>query len=413
MSEAYYHKGLTIEYDEAVPRLTIEGVQIPVEKIDGLFVFSGLPGIKVKTLFQLAREVIENSPEFKKREATKQIHLEILKQGVQYWNEWRRKNPEIRPILYNVDHVKENFPVDLSLINFSNAVLIKANLAGAKLNGVNFHEANLGGANLSGADLTGANFCRTDLYKTNFSKANLTRANLQGTQLAMTNFAGAKLVNCTIYGLSAWDLKLDGAEQKDLVILYKTESTIQNGDLEVSQIDESKIIVDDLRVAQFIYLLLHNENIRQVIDTMTSKVVLILGRFTRERKTILDAIRDQLRKPEYGYIPVLFDFDRPRSKDITGTVETLARMARFIIADLTDPSSIPHELATIVPFLRTTPVLPLRLAGSGGYSMFDDLKAYPWVLQLHEYENSKSLISNLTEVIKPANKMAEKFRSQS
>src|SRR5262249_3278038 len=90
--------------------------------------------------------------------------------------------------------------------------------------------------------------------------------------------------------------------------------------------------------------------------------------------------------------------------------ETLARMARFIIADLTDPSSIPHELATIVPYLRTTPVLPLRLAGTGGYSMFADLEAYPWVLDTHEYEDPRALIASLPDVIGPAEEMAEPFR---
>ena len=77
---------------------------------------------------------------------------------------------------------------------------------------------------------------------------------------------------------------------------------------------------------------------------------------------MLIAIHQELRRR--NLTPVLFDFAKPASKDLTGTLETLARMARFIIADLTDPSSIPHELATIVPFLRTTPVLPLKLAGS-------------------------------------------------
>jgi hypothetical protein len=107
----------------------------------------------------------------------------------------------------------------------------------------------------------------------------------------------------------------------------------------------------------------------------------------------------------------LFDFDKPASKDITGTVETLARMARFIIADLTDPSSIPHELGTIVPFLRTTPVLPIRMVGSKGYSMFEDLRSsYNWVLDIHEYADSDSLISTLPKVIAPADKMAEELR---
>jgi hypothetical protein len=110
-------------------------------------------------------------------------------------------------------------------------------------------------------------------------------------------------------------------------------------------------------------------------------------------------------------VPILFDFDKPGSKDVTGTVETLARMARFIIADLTDPSSIPHELAMIVPFLRTTPVRPLRLVGSGGYSMFDDFRpSYPWVLDTHEYQDSASLIASLAEVIAPAEAMAEELR---
>lgn len=109
----------------------------------------------------------------------------------------------------------------------------------------------------------------------------------------------------------------------------------------------------------------------------------------------------------------MFDFEKPFSKDVTGTIETLARMARFVIADLTDPSSIPHELATIVPFLRTTPILPLRLVGSGGYSMFDDLKqSYAWVLETYEYDNADSLISNLSKVIAPVNEMVERLRKK-
>jgi hypothetical protein len=170
------------------------------------------------------------------------------------------------------------------------------------------------------------------------------------------------------------------------------------------------VTVDSLELAQFMHFLLKSQEVRHVIDIVTSKVVLILGRFTQERKAVLDAIRDQLRS--MGFAPVLFDFDKPRSKDVTGTVETLARMARFIIADLTDPSSIPHELATIVPFLRTTPVLPLRLADTSGYTMFNDLqRAYNWVLPIHEYKDSSSLISTLPEIIAPAEKMAEDFRN--
>jgi hypothetical protein len=70
--------------------------------------------------------------------------------------------------------------------------------------------------------------------------------------------------------------------------------------------------------------------IRDFIDTMTAKGVLILGRFNDERKVVLDALRNR------NYLPILFDFDSPVSKDPTGTVATLASLARFVIADVTD-----------------------------------------------------------------------------
>ena len=70
--------------------------------------------------------------------------------------------------------------------------------------------------------------------------------------------------------------------------------------------------------------------------------MLILGRFTEERKAVLDAIRDELRRRDY--IPILFDFDKPANRDLTETISLLARMARFIVADITE----------VDPMLRTT-----------------------------------------------------------
>jgi hypothetical protein len=133
--------------------------------------------------------------------------------------------------------------------------------------------------------------------------------------------------------------------------------------------NEPEITVDNIEVAQFIYLMLNNEKVRDVIDTITSKAVLILGRFTEERKAVLDALREELRKR--NYLPILFDFSVPTTRDITETISLLARMARFIIADLTDPSSIPKELEAIVPSLAV-PVQPLLESSSRPYAMFKD-----------------------------------------
>jgi uncharacterized protein YjbI with pentapeptide repeats len=367
-------------------------------------------------------------------------HLQILKQGVEEWRQWLQnrgfREADLREAdlrgaaLRGVDLGKVDLggaylrgadlrEADLREADLHWADLHWADLGGADLRGTNLYgacllEADLRGADLRGADLFKADLREADLFKADLRLADLREADLRGAQLLGANLAGASLgkadlsrsvlietnleeanlTGCRVYGISAWDVHLRGAQQSDLVITAEGEPVIT---------------VDNLEVAQFIYLLFHNEKIREVIDTITSKAVLILGRFTPERKAVLDAIREELR--HRNYVPILFDFDKPGNKDVTGTVETLARMARFIIADLTDPSSIPHELATIVPFLRTTPVLPLRLVGSGGYSMFDDLqRAYRWVLGTHEYQASASLIASLSEVIAPADAMAEELR---
>jgi hypothetical protein len=128
--------------------------------------------------------------------------------------------------------------------------------------------------------------------------------------------------------------------------------------------------------------------------------VLILGRFSEERKPVLDSLREELRK--HDYLPILFDFDVPENRDITETVSLLARMARFIIADLTDPSSIPKELEAIVPSLAV-PVQPLLEGLAKPYAMFKDHWKYDWVLPPYRYEGLQLLLATLAEkVIAPA-----------
>jgi hypothetical protein len=197
---------------------------------------------------------------------------------------------------------------------------------------------------------------------------------------------GADLTGALVYGLSAWDVVLEDAKQSNLVITLG---------------DEPRIFVDNLEVAQFIHLLLRNEKIRDVIDAITSKVVLILGRFSPERKLVLDAMREALRGR--GYSPVLFDFEKPGSRDLTETISTLAHMARFIIADITDAKSIPQELQAIVPNLPSVPVQPLILSSQYEYAMFEHFRRYPWVLGVRRYETPEQLLASLEAwVITPA-----------
>jgi uncharacterized protein YjbI with pentapeptide repeats len=368
-------------------------------------------------------------------------HLALLKRDVTAWNAWRDENRDTRP---DLSFANLSF-ASLSGANLSGANLSETDLGGADLSEANLYEANLSeaflhsatlslanlyeanlsranlykasliganlfGATLSGANLFGANLSQAKLYEASLTEAilleavlpqadlrganlsganligaNLSGANLHSAQLVDTDLAGADLTGCRIHGVSAWGLKIERTKQKDLVITKENEAAIT---------------VDNIEVAQFIYLLLHNEKVRDIIDTVAKKAVLILGRFTDERKAVLDALREELRKRDY--LPILFDFNVPATRDITETVSLLARMARFIIADLTDPSSIPKELEAIVPHLAV-PVQPLLEGSSRPFAMFKDYWKYEWVLPVYRYEGLEPLLTTLAEkVIAPA-----------
>jgi hypothetical protein len=151
-------------------------------------------------------------------------------------------------------------------------------------------------------------------------------------------------------------------------------------------------------------LLLNNQAIRKVIDTITSKAVLILGRFSEERKVVLDSIRDELRKSEHNYLPIVFDFQPLTNLTTLETIKTLASMARFIIADITDARSVLQELQAIVPGLPSVAVRLLIKKSEHEYGMLDYIRAYRSVVEkTYEYESLEELIASIKEnVIGPA-----------
>lgn len=394
MSDAYYYAGLTIEFDLPSRRLTIEGRQIDDDELASLFDLAAPPDTKGLMIRRFAEDKIENSPSLKIRNAAQMSQIAILKEGVAVWNDWRSAHPEVRPLLYGSNLTQAALGVALDGVDFANAVLIGADLRGQRMRRANFHEANLGAANLHGADLTEGNFCRADLYETTLVQAILTNANLQGAQLAKTNLDGAHLVGCKVYGMAAWDLKLSSnTEQRDLSIRYRPAGSPDSAEQEVK--------VDDVELAQAVYLVLNNTKLTSFINAMTSRAVLILGRFSADRKLVLDAIRAELRR--LNYVPMLFDFQGPETRDLIETVGTLAHLARFVIADITDARSVPQELQRIVPNLPSLPVQPIIAESHYQYPLFESLLQYPWVLPPHRYGNVSNLISSLVDsVIAPA-----------
>jgi uncharacterized protein YjbI with pentapeptide repeats len=289
---------------------------------------------------------------------------------------------------------------DLRLATLKNADIRRANLYRANLEKANLQEADLTDSDMSNvvlrdADARSACLAGCRLTEADMRGACLTGANFSRAHLVEANFQDADISGSIVYGASVWNMRLDGTRQRDLIITPP---------------EEQAITVDNVELAHFIYLLLSNEKIRDVIDHVTGRLVLILGRFNARRKRTLDGIRESLRQNGH-YVPVLFDFERPASRDLTETITTLAHLARFVIADLTEPRSIPQELSNIIPHLPSVPVVPIIHAGATEYGMFEHFARYPWVLRTYRYKDDAELLEALgSSVIGPAEDAVKKFR---
>jgi uncharacterized protein YjbI with pentapeptide repeats len=117
------------------------------------------------------------------------LHINIIQQGAEVWNEWRKLNPQVTPDLREI------------------------NLTGANLSELHF------GLDLSWADLTGANLYAAQLIFVDLKQANLCGANLGWADLRESNLENANLSNADIRGATfgrfnrAWRLVAGGTTQ--------------------------------------------------------------------------------------------------------------------------------------------------------------------------------------------------------
>ena len=336
-----------------------------------------------------------------------QKHVDILNKGAKTWNAWRKENPEIIPDLSNYYFVyaKDEVP-DLNGVNLSHA-----NLKGAYIQGndrdwpdeyapffensnfefadlsesymfrTKFNNANLRNTNLTNANIQSTGFNGTDLSFANFSGAEIKWSGFANARLESTNFEGATLIDINFPDAKSWSPIIDEKTTASGIILDSKK--------------ESQISIDDLELSHAFSLML------DMINVATEKVVLILGRFYKERKEILDAIRNELR--DKGFIALVFDFEKPARRDITETVSLLAHLSRFVVADITDAKSIPQELQAVVPNLPSVVFLPILQSDMVEYAMYEHFRRYEWVLPIFYYDNKEHLISSIeNNIINPA-----------
>jgi uncharacterized protein YjbI with pentapeptide repeats len=142
-----------------------------------------------------------------------QEHLDILKQGVEAWNQWRKEHSEIQPDLNRADLQGTNLiGIDLSRATLIGTDLNRANLSDADLKGADLSLANLQGANLSRSGLRGVRFMATSLIDADLSSTNLWDAYLGNSSVGYADLSGANLSHAQLGGLDMSYANLSGAK---------------------------------------------------------------------------------------------------------------------------------------------------------------------------------------------------------
>jgi Uncharacterized low-complexity proteins len=307
---------------------------------------------------------------------------------------------------------------DLTNADFRNSRMWQANFDNATLTNAKFSKAELRYSTFIGASLQKAWFDFADLTLANFEKATITDADFSFADLSGADFSGADISGSNVTGVTTWSLKVDPHTiQKDLIVEPWYDPLEKESDDTHSAIVEDTFKTNNIETSQLLYLLTskndqgQSEKMKPVIDSLTDKIVLILGRFGENRIKVLRKIRSKLI--ELGYVPVIFDFPKPENRDLIESVVIFAGLSNFVVADLTFPSSIPLE-AMLITSAYCVPFAPIIQGGNQTFAMFDALKTkYDWVLEPLHYKNPKHLIMDFKkEVVDRCEEMRLKIKGR-
>jgi len=147
-------------------------------------------------------------------------------------------------------------------------------------------------------------------------------------------------------------------------------------------------------------------NFGEIMSELSKRRVLILGRFTGRRLEVLKGIKAYLEKHSNRYIPELFTFRKPDSRDLIEAIIGFAAISRFVIADLSEPKSVQSELEPIVRYFQSVPVVPVINRTGKEYATLSSLLRFANVVKpTVRYRNLDDLIEKLQKEVVP---LAEK-----
>lgn len=327
---------------------------------------------------------------------------QILMQGPKIWNAWRERNPGpihfAKPHWYDSPGVGDLQVKGMNRINFSGMNLSSISVSGAFAEGLNlqgsvfedshFEEGDFSRANFSGATFRNTKFNKTILTGAFFDDATFVNCNLNRVNLVGASFHIKEITETVVYGIAAWDMQTSDDMKQSKLVIEKTYALYSD----LIQQGKVPMMVDDIELAQFVYYLSNHKKIRDALNILNDRGVLLLGRFKDGGLERLYSMREWFQGK--GYMAMIFDFLRPDNLSLTETVVTMAGLSKFVVVDLSG-SSIPAELQSILSQIKK-PVL----AFGDPYALFPDLADQTYVISI-EGDESKllhNLEDNLSEL---------------
>jgi len=333
---------------------------------------------------------------------------EIILQGSAVSNKWCSKNkgPQFfsKPNWYDCPNETGTQIKEENRVNFNRIIFTDVSIHNAFAEGLHINNAIITNCHFEEGDFSRADFSNSTFRNTKFNKTILTDANFDGASFINCNLNRVNLTNArfcldeiretVVYGISAWDLHTcDKMKQSKLII----ERTYE---LYSDFIESGKIpmMADNIELAQFIYYLSDHKKMRETINILNNKGILLLGQFKDGGIERLYKLREWLL--ERNYSPMIFDFIRPDNMDFTETIITMAGLSKIIIADLSG-GSVPHELhATLTNFQKPL----IAFYKEEAYSLIADLKRKnPFVFEIKMKDDS-DLLAKIPLQLKQAEK---------
>ena len=384
--------------------------------------------------------------------------LQILRQGVEKWHEWRKQNPQVEADLSSADLTGMNLRgIDLSWTNLNGSDLRRTDLSGAYLGmatllGANLSEADLGskevridhlvhrfaGASLTSTDLRGVNLSKARLIGVDLSGADLrgamlNEANLEQANLDQANLAGAKLIRANLQQAHLFAADLSGADMHEAnlqgtflgsAILHDLDMTqcnvsgvdaggsyLQNTsqrDL-VVPVFQMPVGVDSLEAAQLISYVLNHADMWQVVDELKTKIVLLLGYFEWRRRNMVTIWSGELY--DRGYLPVVFE--QAKDQSMPHLLSNLMRIARFVIVDITEIDRIIKDLSFDLSHIASGhPLVPIQLlvqSSADDFTVPEELAAFPLVLVMYHYQQVEDIQRDASALIARAEQKAQEL----